>query len=148
MSTLIVHELITTLTQEFKVPSLVQAMEVKHVRPYLYKNGSPTGTIQMEIGDGNIKMAQSATLDVSTISAVAYAHGPYKFDLSAHLRPGDTYQLTMRAVTYVFDANNFVGWCNGFDLGFNDPTYEPNGYTAAPLHFELWTQEDRDRRRV
>lgn len=134
---LIVHELVTTLSQTVRCDS---TSNVIAVRVKLYKHNSPSGSLQLQIKHNSQVIATSETIAISSVSGAAYFHGLIRFYISAQLQAGQTYEITLVPTGYTFSEPAYVGWCADFD--FNTyPTISPTAHPLfAPLHYELWTK--------
>ena len=137
---LIVHELKTELYQEITVGEF--PIFLAAVRPHLLVFnraglGSAELTIQVQDSRGK-KIAESEPLAVADLSAAAYAHKYYRFNVTAALRAGQTYRIALRpGGGYSFSEAAYIAWCNGWDLRRNNASYEVTDFNA-PLDMELW----------
>lgn len=109
---LIVAELITTLEQSLTVSSTTV---LERVMPHLYIQGTPTGTIRLQVKKGST-VASELTLNLATIISQAEKtkanyHGYISFQFSKPpILKADTYTIELAAVTYSYTSNVFVGW--------------------------------------
>lgn len=135
---LLVEELVTELAQGVKSTSGVR--NVRHVRPHLFRKGAPAGTLKVEIRDSSGGLiATSPTVAISAIGTLTYAHGYVKFDVTAQLAPGVTYQIALvPGGGYTFAESDWIGWCNGYDLGKYPPIVPVSGSLNQPLDMEIW----------
>lgn len=77
---------------------------------HIYKHGTPTGTMRLELYDENI-LKRLALADVLLSSLPSgYVHGMFRFDITYPLKAGQTYWFVMNSAGgYSYDANNFFG---------------------------------------
>jgi hypothetical protein len=134
---LLVEELKTTLSQSLTVGD--NNVFAVAVRPHLYKHGSPTGSVRMQIQDENGKLiAQSAAVAISAISSENYFHGYVRFDFTEPLKSGSTYQFVLSSTGYTYSSSAFVGWCKDFDLRKYPSDYSPSDGMRSSFDLEIW----------
>jgi hypothetical protein len=135
---LLVHELKTTLKQQFQP---TENLDVLYVRPHLYKHNSPSGSLKIQIlGESEELIKESSLITISSISSANYFHGYIRFEITVPLRSSNTYYMALASSGYSFAEGAYIGWCNDYDLRKVSATYTPSvGYSAA-LDFELWTK--------
>jgi len=137
--TLIVEELLTTLTLEVTTDAKVK--QVYAVRPHMYRHGSPAGSVYVEIRTtADAVVATSDTRAITSIGTGTYWHGKSRFVVSAHLAPNTTYKVVLIASGYTFAEAAYLGWANSFDLASLEATYTPAVGFSAPLAVEMWTR--------
>lgn len=138
---LLVHELISELSQEMTTPR--EAVQVEAVRPHLYKHNEPVGTIKVQVTDLNDQLiAESDALTITNISDAAFFHGYVTFYVNVQLRPDTTYRFKVVAGGgYSFTESAYVGVCNAFDLEKYSADYSPSNGANACLDLELWRRE-------
>lgn len=135
---LLVAELMTELSQT--VVSVGGVRNVRHIRPHLFRKGSPAGGLKIEIRDSNGGViATSNTVLNSAIGSLTYAHGYVKFDITAQLASDIPYTVALVPTGgYTFAESDWIGWCNGYDLG-KYPAVDPiPGSFNKPLDLEIW----------
>jgi hypothetical protein len=134
---LIIHELITSLSQEYTTKH--EVCNLLYVRPHLYRKGAPAGSVALQIQDqtGEV-VAVSNTRVIADIGAGTYWHGVARFEITASLAPLTTYRFALVPTGYVHSPSAYLAWCNGFALGRYDTELE--GFDA-PLDLENWTRQ-------
>lgn len=138
---LLIHELSTTLRQKITIGD--QNILCVAVRPYLYKHGSPAGTLTVNVLDSSlVEIASSDPVTITNISAIAYFHGLVKFDIEVGLTKNTDYWIELEAGGgYSFSESAYVGWNHGFDLGIVDEDYSPSSGLNSPFIAELWERK-------
>jgi hypothetical protein len=141
---LVVHELKTTVFQEIRTKHL--ALDVRAVRPHLLvfnKTGLGAGTLKLQIQDPNGKIvAESASVSISSLATLNYAHKFFQFSISAHLRPYTTYRLVLvPGGGYSFSESAYIAWCSDWE-NFRFATYPARGRYDAPLDLEVWVSKE------
>lgn len=142
MSTLIVHELETSLTQTITVTA---KKLVKSIRPHIYKANSPAGSLTLSIESGGTEVATVtqtiAFIEANVASNNTYFHGFVKFEFDNQvLLPSGDYDLILTGSGgYTFDTNTYIGWCADFEDRLNADTSTPSGITQYPFAFEMWS---------
>jgi len=134
---LIVHELATSLVQNLISPRNVFCVAL---RPHLVRYGNPTGTLKMQILDtSNNVLADSETLNISSIGSNTYWHGVIRFYIDYGLRKDTEYKFKLVAGGgYSFSESAYIGWCNDYDLSKYDTDYTPSSFIDRPLDLEIW----------
>ena len=133
---LIVHEL-NSYPLKQKVVAPDRNVDIVHVRPHLYKHGSPSGTFAVQIQNSSGRViATSNYLSYSDISSATYFHGYIRFDLDAHIRPLSTIYIALVSDSYTFSESNYIGWCNAYE--FNRYSSNTRDSEFAELDFEIW----------
>lgn len=117
-------------------------LNVVALRPHLWIQGAPGGTVKMQILDTSSKViAESAARTVAGMKTLTYSHGFFYFAINAHLKKDTPYLIGLRSGGgYTYSDTNFVAWCNAFDLGRQNPSYSNNVGINAPLNCEIWTK--------
>ena len=137
--TLLVREVVSSVEQTIrpKRNALIQA-----IRPHLYIQNAPNGTVKIELLRGNKIVAESPEVEIQDLANVFqedFIHGLYRFDVSAFIKEGVEY--TVRLVTgggYTFDENAYIGWVNDYDLQVYDREWEPPNDLRSALKMEIW----------
>lgn len=135
---LLVEELKTELVATIK--STEGHRNIRHIRPHIFRKAAPTGSLKVQLRDSSGGLiAESNSVTIASIGSDTYFHGYVKFDLTAQLKEDVTYRVALVPTGgYSFSESNWIGWCNGFDLGKYPGTYtDAEGY-SAPLDLELW----------
>lgn len=134
---LIVHEISTSVSQKLTPDANTQ---VSVIRPHIYVHNKPTGTLKVQVAmpDGTL-VAESAWLDIQTICTLPYFHGYVRFDVSANLKRGVEYMVSVVAGGgYTFSESGYVGVCNDFDSRKYDISSPITHPWYAPLDVEVW----------
>lgn len=115
-------------------------MFVVALRPHLYIEGSPAGTVKVQVLDTNNNVvAESSAQTITSLKTDTYAHKYIKFDVNANLRKDVSYRLAVVCGGgYVFNNTNFVGVCLDWDSPKVAASYSPNTGFNAALDFEIW----------
>jgi hypothetical protein len=124
-------------------------INVKHVRPHLYKHLAPAGTVSIQIRDASdVLIATSDAVTITDISAQNYFHGEVRFDVNAMLLKNTSYYIRLVSSGYTYGANAFIGWCQDFDLRKVGVDYTPAGSLNTPFLLELWELKRVDKGRI
>ena len=146
MTTLVVEELRTTLTQEVTL-SLPRRYHVDTIRLHLYFHNSPSGTFSFSILDqsDNVIASKSFTSAqfysaIPTANIYAHAYFSVQLDNKVHL-PSTVYKLRLSASGYTFLNTSYVGWVRDHEdlkvpLGFI-----PDSDLFNPLSYEIWVRK-------
>lgn len=139
---LIVFELEDSIYQEMMPVDTSQF--VSAIRPHIYKHNAPTGTLTIQVQDQNGRMIkESDVVNISDISSANYFHGYIRFDITIGLMIGKTYRIALVAAGgYTFSESAYIGWCNGYDLGKYNLSYESNSTFEEPLDMEIWSLQE------
>lgn len=116
-------------------------IQLHAIRPRLFRYGSPTGTLQIQILDVNLRFIQasSETITISTIGSNTYWHGWQRFNISTQLKANTTYAFQIiSGGGYSFSESAWVGWANDFDMRRVTPTYTPRSDAQDPRDAEVW----------
>lgn len=135
---LVVAELVTELSQQIK--SVGGVRNVRHIRPHLFRKGAPAGGLKLEVRDANGGLiATSNTVLNSAIGSLTYAHGYVKFDVTVQLASEQIYEVALVPTGgYSFAESDWIGWCNGYDLGKYPEITPTSGSFNKPLDLEIW----------
>ena len=135
--TLIVSECMPSAYQ-FITPT--SPVFVYAIRPHLYIHGSPAGTVTVQIQDDMGRVVQEATpLTITTLKTLAYAHGYFRFLMSANLAQDATYRIAVVCGGgYSFSESAYVGVCHDWDNTKATLSYTANGSFEKPLDIEIW----------
>lgn len=138
---LVVHELVTELSQRIKVGG--RDLQLNAVRPHLYKHRSPAGSLFLEVQDTSGRLIKATeTIAISAISAATYYHGVIRFSIDLQLRATASYLLVLKSTGYSFAETGYVGWCNDYDLRLAEPDYSPAAGIHAALLWEPWIKKE------
>jgi hypothetical protein len=140
---LVVHELVTELKQ--KITATVD-QNVYSIRPHLYKNLAPAGSLTIEVRDENdLLIAESSSLSIGSIPSGNYYHGYVEFMIDCQMKANTDYYVALVPNGYTFSDSAFIGWCNDFDLS----KYASDDVLAiganAPLDMEIWAKREQGR---
>lgn len=135
---LIVHELITTLSQDITIG--LNHLLCYGIRPHLLKFGNPTGTLTLQLQDAFGKKIQDfETLNISSIPAGNYYHGYIRFQNNVPLKADETYTIALiPGGGYSFSESAYIGWCKDYDLRKAPTAWTPSVGCNAGLDLELW----------
>lgn len=136
---LIVEELVTSISQSITVGS--GNIATKYLRPYLYKHGTPAGSLYIEIQDENgEKIGVSETITIASITSASntYFHGWVRFETTIPLKSTETYNVVLKSTGYTYSASAFVGWCLGWDNAVADADYSPSGDIQKALNLQIF----------
>lgn len=137
MSTLLVQELLTELSQDITLAS-GERYSVGGMYPYIYLHNSPSGTFTLEIIRGVTTVASksftSTDIKNSVPTANNYLHCfyPVIFDNNIQLEKGD-YTVKISASGYTYSASSFIGWIQQHENLNNNLDYTPVGDEENPL---------------
>lgn len=143
MTTLVVDELQTTLTQNFTI-DLNRRFELTAVRPYLLMYNSPSGTFTLSLKEGATTHASvnftSAEIksDLSTSNDYAYLWKTLQFSNPVFLSKG-SYSLVLSSSGYTFSESAYLGWIKEHENIFNN-TVDLSGVGSFdyPLSYQLF----------
>ena len=135
---LVYSELLTgqTIPQEIK---LLADVNLRYIRPHIYKKNSPAGSLRLDIKDqDNHLIASSDVITIASISAFDFAHGYLRFDVLTPLKKDLIYFIELVGVGYTFTENAHIGFCKDFDLRKVSANFSPNTGLDSALDLELW----------
>lgn len=141
---LIIDELVTTLDQEINI---TKGSEVKYIRPYIYKHGSPSGSIKMSIRDDSGEL-DSVTLTIAEIDANlstpgTYYHGFVRFTFDNVVKlPVGTYTIRMEGTdgyTFVNSSTAHIAWVQEFENRTNTLSESSSLLFDNPHSVQLWS---------
>lgn len=139
---LIVHEILTSVYQTLR-PTKNTFVSV--VRPHLYIHNNPTGNLKVQIcsGDDSI-IAESATINMSDITAEIEYHGYVSFYVDASLRKNTNYIFKIVAGGgYSFNESAYCAVCNDYDLRKYSQVVPGSHPWIAPLDIEIWSRSSK-----
>lgn len=149
--TLVIDELYpgVVFTQPFRIQKTVS---IGHIRPWLYKHGTPIGSVTLEVYSGATQLA-SASLPIESVTDAVpgvYGHGRVRFDFdSLTLHHDSTAEYTeftfkLSVSEHTKDPDNFLGAVRQYEA----PVYDYYGDTQedgtpvnsmiSPMGFELF----------
>jgi hypothetical protein len=143
MTTLVLDELRTTLTQEFTLDSRKQVVAI---RPNLLFFNDPAGTYTVTVKDGSTVIG-SASLSMSEIltgtgwTASQYHHGVILFQFSSPLilNKDITYSIELSAAGYTFSESTYVGWIKSYENKINTFNITVDSDHENPLDYQMWS---------
>jgi membrane-bound metal-dependent hydrolase YbcI (DUF457 family) len=141
MTTLVVHELVTELAQEFTL-NLARRYDVAAFYPYLYMHNAPAGTFTFSILQGVTTIFSKAFTSADIKSALStannYAHVFYPVIPSDPLllNSGD-YTAKITASGYTFSVSSFLGWIQQHEDLNNELDYTPANDIENPLSMRI-----------
>jgi len=124
MTTLVVEELKTTLSQSFTY-NLNRRSIIAAVRPYIFMYNSPSGTFTLSLKEGATTHASktftSADIksDLSTSDNYAHLWKALEFSNPIYLSKG-TYTLELSHSGYSFSESSYLGWIKEHENIFNN----------------------------
>jgi len=131
----------TQLSQQVRIAN--RDMQLEAIRPHLYVENTPAGSLFMEVQDANNKtIATSNVVSIGSIDGGAtYFHGYIRFDIKVGLRQSALYNVALKHTGYTYNASSFVGWCNDFDLKKVTANVPSPVGVSSPLDMELWERK-------
>jgi hypothetical protein len=147
VTTLVIEELKTTLTQEFTILTKPR-MNIVQIRPHLYVHNSPSGTFTFSILDSsnNVLISsnfQSQSLYDALDTVNQYAHGYFNMMLNEISLDVGTYKLRLSSSGYTFSEISYLGWVRDHEDLKNPISYTPASDLENPLSFEIWARGKR-----
>jgi len=130
----------TQLSQQIRTTKDVQ---LEAIRPHLYVEDNPSGSLFIEVQDNNNKtIATSNAVTVSSITGGStYFHGYVRFDILIGLRESVAYNVALKSTGYTYSPTSFVGWANDFDLRKAIASVPSPVGVSSPLDMELWERK-------
>lgn len=142
MTTLVVEQLETTLSQEFTVTSNRRA-QLYAIRPYLYMHNTPLGTFSLELKRGSdVLTTKTFTCsdiqsDLSTANDYAHIYKALLLDSPVMIEKG-TYTLELSASGYSFSESAYLGWIREYENQFYTVSGNYNNSFELPFSFQLF----------
>ncbi len=102
---------------------ILRPTSIKHIRAWLYIQGTPDGDITLSIYSGATLLA-SSTIDTATLLtpiSEQYAHGMFRFDfdqLKLHINEGsvnEEYKIVLELTDHTDDEDNHIGWVRNWE---------------------------------
>lgn len=146
MTTLVIEELVTTLSQEFTINS-EKGILLKSIRPYLYVHNNPVGTFTVKLKQGITELFsknfQSSDLYNALSTSNAYAHLFFniEFDYPIHLIE-NTYKIELSSSGYSFSEASYIAWIKEHENLKVPLSYSPLDDLNNPMSFELWSYKN------
>lgn len=147
MTTLVVDELRSTLTQTFTY-NLHKRASIAGVRPYLLMFNSPAGTFTITLKDngGNTLASKNFTSteiksDMSTAHDYVYLWKALTFDTPVQIVKG-TYSLVLSSSGYGYAVGSFLGWIKEHENQFNADDGTSTGYEDIPFSYQLFSYKE------
>lgn len=146
MTTLVVEELKSTLTQNITV-NLNRRYQIEAIRPYIYMHNSPSGTFTLSLKEGAATLASvdftSAEIktNLSTSDNYAYLWKTLQFSDPVFVSKG-SYSLVLSSSGYSFSESSYLGWIKEHENIFND-TASLSGvsFMDYPLSYQLFEKK-------
>ena len=145
----VVEELSGTLSQTFSTKNRLQ---VKSIRPYIYKHRSPAGTLTIEIEQNSTTIATStgvtsADIETNTAStSINFYHGYYRFDFTDqfHIEKGN-FTVKLTSSGYTFGESAYFGWVKPHENISIPIDYDQTGKgdESNPFGIEIWTRKGK-----
>jgi len=146
MTTLVVEELKTTLTQEVTF-TLPRRSHIHAIRPHLYVHNAPAGAFSFSVLDSSDNVLITKTFTAANVytalgTANLYARAYYTilFDNKVHL-PSAIYKLRLSASGYTFSNSSYLGWVRDHEDLKVTLGYTPTSDLANPLSYETWVRK-------
>ena len=142
MTTLVVDELKTTLTQTFTL-NLNRRYNIGAVRPLIYMHNAPSGTFTISIKSGaNTLVSKSFTSsdiksDLSSSDNYAWIWKALSFDNVIQLSNG-SYTLELSSSGYSYSSSSYLGWIKEHENQFNETLGTPLSAFDNPYSFQLF----------
>jgi len=143
MSTLIVDDLITTLTQEI---TLDEKAIIAAIRPKLVISNDPAGTFTLSVKQGSTTLVSKSYTMAEIKTNCGFADNEhhlgffkFEFDDVVVLHPG-TYNIELSASGYTFNSNAFVAWEREY-LGPTNTNLSEEIISdyQRPLSLQIWS---------
>lgn len=150
MSTLVVDDLNTTLTQKV---TPTETVIVAAFRPHILIHGNPSGCLRVDIYDSTdttlLKSSEDLMIsDIKTQAGIteSYFHGYIRFNIDWGLVKDTEYSIRLEGLAgYSPTASDYIGWCRDFDTRKYTATYSPNEGFNSAFDIEVWQQDDNVR---
>ena len=142
MTTLVLDELITTISQTMTVDH-EKRIQIAGIRPYIYMHNAPAGTFTLSIKDGATTLASkdftSAEIksDLSTTDNYAHLWKRLVFDNPIQLTKKE-YEIELSASGYSFSESGYIGWVREHENQFNRTSGTPISDLENPFSFQLF----------
>lgn len=142
MTTLVVDELKTTLTQTINL-NKVRRYNIAAVRPLIYMENAPSGTFTLSIKSGATTLASKSftsadiKADLGTSDNFAYLWKNVTFDIPVKLNNG-AYTLELSSSGYSYSSSSYIGWIKEFENIFNEINGTPQDYSENPFSYQLF----------
>jgi membrane-bound inhibitor of C-type lysozyme len=146
MSTLVIEELKTTLTQDFTLnnDSLV-GFRIKAIRPMLYLHNDPAGTFTISLKQGvttidSKSLTLAEILSGSGFSSGQYHWGVFKFEFDNYnkIKRNVTYTIELSASGYSFSESSYMGWVKPHEDFKNTFTGTGGTFLNNAFGYEIW----------
>lgn len=146
MTSLVVEELETTLTQSFSI-YVDKRITLAGLRPYIYMHNEPTGTFTFTLKRGGVSIASdsftSADIksDLSTSDNYVHIWKFLEFSEVVQLERGD-YTLELSHSGYTFAESGYLGWIKEHENLTNEVSGSPLTNFNNPMAFQLFELKD------
>ena len=141
MTTIVVEELQTALSQEFETPN---RKTISTIKLDLYKHRSPNGTFTLEIEQAGeiIATKDFTSLDIenSTPStAINFYHGRYNVGLDSPVVINEgTFEVRITSSGYSFSESDYLGWIKPHENIRIESDYNITNDAQNAFGLELW----------
>ena len=142
MTTLVLDELITTLSQDFTI-NLNRRYSIEGIRPYIYMHNAPAGTFTLSLKEGVTTLVSqtfdSAEIksDLSTSDNFAHIWKRLVFSTPFQLSKG-TYTLELSSSGYTFAESAYIGWIREYENVFNETSGTIDTLFDNPFSFQIF----------
>lgn len=137
MSTLVIVDCNNSVYQSIRT---TRHIDLVALRPRLYLHGSPSGTIKVAVQNSSgLTIAESSDQTITDLKTNTYAHGYYRFYITASLVKDEDYRFcVICGGGYSFSESAYVGVCTDWDSTKSQLDYTPSSAFEYPLDFEAW----------
>lgn len=148
MTTLVVDELKTTLTQTITF-NQYRKYHIEAIKIKLLMFNAPSGTFTLTIKQGGTSLASKSftsadiKTDLSTSDNYAYLYKALDFDNSLILKNG-TYDFELSSSGYTFSNSSYLGWIKSHENIFNDLTTVSSSFQFNPYDVLIYERRRGD----
>lgn len=146
MTTLVVDELLTTLTQTVNF-EYDRRYHVAGIKIKLLMYNSPSGTFTLSLKDGATTLASAdftSTVIKSDLSTSDnYAHLYKALTFSLPLKKG-SYDLVLSSSGYTYSSSSFLGWVKSYENVFNEEVDSTQPFNNKPFDFLIYENVRED----
>jgi hypothetical protein len=145
MTTLVVEELRSTLTQEFTI-NLTRRYSVAAIRPFIYMHNAPAGTFTLTVKKDSTSLVSktftSAEIktNLSTTDNYAYLWKVIEFANPLHLEKG-TFTIELSSADYTFSTASYIGWIKEFENIFNQTDGGNIDLFSNPFSYQIFEKK-------
>jgi hypothetical protein len=140
----VIEELKTTHSQVFDAK---KRLNIKSIRPNIYKHATPAGTFTFSIIQDSVTLASKSytATEIETLAGLTpgdYFHGPFnfEFDDSIVVNKGN-FTIQLSASGYTFSESAYFGWVKPHEDISVDIDYTITNGRQNPFGVEIWTYQ-------